>query len=66
MQSNNNLAHTRWAAPATLATWVKTTQVGGTDLWNSPAITGVEVAGSHNDIRWGYFDATGHIGVWSG
>ncbi len=51
---------------ASLTAWIKTTQVGGTQLWNSPAITGVEVAGSSNDIRWGYIDASGHIGLGGG
>jgi hypothetical protein len=51
---------------ATLAAWIKTTQTGGTDLWNSPAITGVEQASGGNDIRWGYLDAAGHIGMGAG
>jgi Concanavalin A-like lectin/glucanases superfamily len=51
---------------ATLATWIKTTQTGGTDLWNSPAITGVEQASGGNDIRWGYLDTAGHIGMGAG
>lgn len=51
---------------ATMATWIKTTQSGGNELWNSPAITGVEVAGSSNDIRWGYLDTAGHIGIGAG
>ena len=65
VQLNNNLAPLL-GGTATLATWIKTIQVGGTDLWNSPAITGVEVAGSGNDIRWGYLDSTGHIGIGAG
>ena len=54
---------------ATLTAWIKTTQANtnsGPALWNAPAITGVEVAGSGNDIRWGYIDPTGHIGIGAG
>ncbi|MCA9234075.1 MAG: hypothetical protein KDA44_01295 [Planctomycetales bacterium] len=63
--SNNNLTSVL-GGTATLTAWIKTTQTGGTELWNSPAITGVEVAGSSNDIRWGYLDQAGHIGIGAG
>ena len=65
VQLNSNLAPIL-GDTATLAAWIKTTQSGGTDLWNSPAITGVEVSGSQNDIRWGFLDASGHIGIGAG
>ncbi len=64
----NNLA-TVLGGTATLTAWIKTTQSNtnsGPALWNAPAIAGVEVAGSSNDIRWGYLDPTGHIGVGAG
>jgi Concanavalin A-like lectin/glucanases superfamily len=51
---------------ATLTAWIKTTQTGTNDVWTSPAITGVEVAAFQNDIRWGYLNASGHIGVGAG
>ncbi len=54
-------------ATATVTAWIKTTQVGqGTALWGDPAIVGVEQAGANNDIRYGYIDTTGHIGVGAG
>jgi hypothetical protein len=52
---------------ASLTAWIKTTQVGkGSALWGDPAITGVEAAGNSNDIRYGYIDTNGHIGVGAG
>ena len=63
--SNNNLSSVL-GGTATLTAWIKTTQSGGSDTWNSPAITGVEVAGTQNDIRWGYLDQSGHIGIGAG
>ena len=53
-------------ATATLTAWIKTTHTGNDTLWAAPAITGVEAAGNNNDIRWGYIDASGHIGVGAG
>ena len=51
---------------ATLAAWIKTTQTGSPNPWSAPAITGVEVAATQNDIRWGYLDNAGHIGMGAG
>jgi hypothetical protein len=51
---------------STLDVWVKTTQVGGSVHYNSPAVTGVEQAGGGNDIFWGTLDSTGHIGLYVG
>ncbi len=51
---------------ATLTAWVKTTQTGNNTLTSAPAIAGVDVAGSTNDVRWGYLDAAGHIGLGAG
>lgn len=51
---------------ATLTAWIKTTQTGNNTLWSAPAITGVEQAGAGNDIRYGYIDASGDIGVGTG
>jgi hypothetical protein len=51
---------------ATLAAWVRTTQVGNNASWEAPGITGVEQARGGNDIRWGYLNATGHIGIQAG
>jgi hypothetical protein len=53
-------------ATATLTAWIKTTQLGNNTLWSAPAITGVEQSGASNDIRYGYIDAAGHIGVGAG
>jgi len=65
VQTLNSLSSTL-GGTATLTAWIKTTQTGSNSLYAAPAITGVEVAGSSNDIRWGYLDATGHIGVGAG
>jgi hypothetical protein len=51
---------------STFDVWVKTTQVGGTIHYKSPAITGAEQAGGANDINWGTLDSTGHIGLYVG
>lgn len=51
---------------ASLAAWVRTTQVGNNTSWQAPAITGVEQTGAGNDIRWGYLDGSGHIGIQAG
>ncbi len=61
----NNLAPVL-GATATFSAWVKTSQVGQTLGWNSPAITGVEFVGNTNDIQYGWIDNTGKIGVTAG
>ncbi|MDB5301190.1 MAG: repeat-containing protein, partial [Phycisphaerales bacterium] len=50
---------------SSLTAWIKTTQIGNSDgsTWQDPAITGVEQNGGGNDIRWGFLDTTGHIGI---
>jgi Concanavalin A-like lectin/glucanases superfamily/PA14 domain len=48
---------------ASLAAWVKTTSVGDNQTWAAPAIVGTEQNGGTADIRWGYIDATGHMGI---
>jgi hypothetical protein len=48
---------------SSLLFWIKTTQVGNNVHFQAPAVTGVEAAGSGNDINWGYIDGSGHIGV---
>jgi len=65
-------------ANATVAVWIKTTQTGSNDPTKAPAILGatrlnqtgisfpppaVNVEDGDTDIRWGYIDASGHIGV---
>jgi hypothetical protein len=51
---------------SSLAAWVKTTAVGDNNSWAAPSITGAEGRGLTNDIRWGYLDASGHIGIAAG
>lgn len=65
VQTATNLAPVL-GATASLTAWIKTTQAGNNALYNAPAITGVEQAGANNDVRWGYLDASGHIGVGAG
>jgi len=48
---------------ATLSFWIKTIQSGNNTDWKAPGITGVEKAGSADDISWGWIDASGHIGI---
>ena len=65
VQTTNDLSPVL-GGTATLTAWIKTSQVGSNALYSSPAITGVEAASSASDIRWGYIDAAGHIGVGAG
>ncbi|MDB5292692.1 MAG: coagulation factor 5/8 type domain protein, partial [Phycisphaerales bacterium] len=60
----NNLAPIL-GSTSSLTAWIKTTEVGLSDgsTWQDPAITGVEQNGGGNDIRWGFLDTTGHIGI---
>ena len=51
---------------ATLATWIRTTQIGNNTFWQAPGITGVEQGGGGNDIFWGWIDGTGRIGMQAG
>ncbi|HVY06674.1 MAG TPA: PA14 domain-containing protein, partial [Burkholderiales bacterium] len=50
-------------ATASLAFWIKTTQVGSDTGWQAPGVTGVELTGGTDDIFWGWIDASGRIGV---
>lgn len=50
-------------ATASLAFWIRTTQVGNDTIWQAPGVTGVEEAGGTDDIFWGWLDSQGHIGV---
>jgi hypothetical protein len=50
----------------TVSTWVKTTQVGAVNPWDSPGITGMEDGTGGNDIFWGFIDDQGRIGVQAG
>jgi hypothetical protein len=65
VQSASSLAGTL-GGTSTLAFWVNTTQIGSNTPTAAPAITGVDLAGSTNDVRWGFLDATGRIGVSAG
>ena len=65
VQTASNLAPVL-GTTATLTAWIKTTQVGNNSNFAAPAITGVEQAGANNDIRYGYIDASGHIGAAAG
>jgi hypothetical protein len=60
-----NLASTL-GGTASLTAWIKTTQVGNSSYSNSPAIAGVDVSGSNNDIRYGFINSTGRIGAAAG
>jgi hypothetical protein len=48
---------------SSLAAWVKTTATGDNNSWAAPSITGSEGNGLTDDIRWGYLDKSGRIGV---
>jgi hypothetical protein len=49
---------------ATLAFWIATTQASASPyLWESPGISGVELAGGGNDVFWGFLTNTGRIGL---
>jgi hypothetical protein len=50
---------------ATLSAWVNTTQSPSTtaDPWEYPGLSGVEEAGTQDDIFWGYLNPSGQIGV---
>lgn len=48
---------------ASLLFWIRTTQTGTSNAWNSPGVTGIEQAGGSNDIQWGWIDGSGRIGV---
>jgi MSHA biogenesis protein MshQ len=51
---------------ASLSFWVKSSQLGNNSPWRAPGITGVEQGGGGDDIFWGYFDASGRIGIQKG
>ncbi|MCI0464734.1 MAG: hypothetical protein L0Z62_48035, partial [Gemmataceae bacterium] len=44
---------------ATVAFWIRSTQVGQNTLWQAPAVRGVEWADDGNDIFSGWLNATG-------
>ncbi|MFA5216459.1 LamG-like jellyroll fold domain-containing protein [Sulfuricurvum sp.] len=48
---------------ASLSFWIKTTQTGNDTDWLAPGVTGVEQAGTNNDIFWGWLDGSGKIGL---
>lgn len=48
---------------ATLSFWIRTTQTGAVNTWQSPGVAGVEQSGGTDDIFWGWLDENGHIGV---
>lgn len=48
---------------ATLSAWVQTTQTGDAKSFYSPSIIGNEQSGGTNDLRWGYIDDQGRIGM---
>ena len=47
---------------SSLTFWIKTTQTGNVDGWDSPAVIASEQAGGTNDIQWGVLNASGKIG----
>lgn len=49
----------------TISFWVKTTQTGQSQFYNSPGITGVREDSAFNEIYFGYLTNTGGIGVTS-
>jgi glucose/arabinose dehydrogenase len=51
---------------ATIAAWIKTTQVGTADAWATPGIVGVEQHWGQDDIFYGILDPAGRIGVQAG
>jgi RNA polymerase sigma factor (sigma-70 family) len=48
---------------ATLAFWIKTTQVGDAEVWRCPAVLGINVRGPGKDIMWGILNNNGRIGL---
>ncbi len=48
---------------SSLVFWIKTTQKGGRDAWNSPLIFGKDSRGDENDIFWGWINKRGKIGI---
>ncbi|WP_347330939.1 DUF6701 domain-containing protein [Marinimicrobium locisalis] len=50
-------------ATASLAFWIRTSQVGSDTAWQAPGVAGVEEAGGTDDIFWGWLDSQGRIGV---
>jgi RNA polymerase sigma factor (sigma-70 family) len=56
----------RWlGGTATVAFWIKTTQVGAEGTSECPCIIGAEVWGD-NDVAWGWLHASGRIGIVAG
>ncbi|MCO6435859.1 MAG: LEPR-XLL domain-containing protein [Phycisphaerae bacterium] len=48
---------------ATVSAWIRTTQTGAPQSYYSPSIIGNEQSGGTNDIRWGFIDNQGRIGM---
>ncbi len=48
---------------ATVSGWIRTTQTGSTQSYYSPSIIGSEQSGGTNDVRWGFIDDQGRIGM---
>lgn len=51
---------------ATIAFWLRTSQIGNNTQWLAPGVTGVEQSGTGNDIFWGWIDASGRLGFAAG
>lgn len=49
-----------------LSFWIQTRQTGDANVWDSPAVTGIEISGSGDDIFWGSINPNGQIGVGPG
>lgn len=63
--TNSDLS-TDLGGTASLAAWIKTTQVGSDTFWAAPGLAGVEKHWDSNDIFWGIINGSGHIGVQAG
>lgn len=50
-------------ATASMAFWIRTTQIGNNTGWQAPGVAGVEESGGSDDIFWGWLDASGRIGI---
>lgn len=51
---------------ASLSFWIKTNQTGNDTISAAPSVIGIEQDGGTDDIRWGWIDSSGHIGVSKG
>ncbi|MCY2953200.1 MAG: PA14 domain-containing protein, partial [Planctomycetota bacterium] len=46
-----------------LATWIKTTQVGSNTTYEAPGLAGGDQNGAASDVFWGILNASGQIGI---